>query len=739
MKYDIDILELIGRNTTLKRVAHVSSRGVEFAGPCPFCGGDDRLRVQPDMGMWWCRQCSDTEHWSDAPNYVMRRDNVDFKTALSTLGLAEKRDEPIAWDYHDAQGELIYQVVRFVKQGEKNYFQRIPHHTKPGEWVNGLNGTKPTIYRLPEVLRAAEMGETIYITEGEKCADALRKLGLVATTNSGGAGRWRGEYSKYLEGAGAVIVLADNDEVGAKHADEVLRATRSIVPVIRTVDFPDLAPHGDVADWLKTHTKAQLIDYCAFPTQEVISADQAPAHVTPALRGLTPPMDFHTLLALPRQDIVWYAPGFFREGLAVLAGEANIGKTPLVVQLALAIATGTMWMNKVLCKKAKVLFIGTEYTRTELAHVIESSAAGVKPEPGMLAFKCLDDGDEIAPGTPAESLAMLEHYIATEGYQVIIIDVMTGYLPEEPFKQNVYRGDYKELKPYHVLMLKHHAMLIGTWHSVKRETNPRYMYNGSSGLWAVPASRVTLYTDQEQRVRIFSMPRFCPKTDWALAQAQTLQGRRWVVSDAAPEPLMSDNEKAIWRFLKSHATKATPLTPSTIAEMTSLPIGSVKVTVRRMYEKNLIQQSAGSSGYFVEQSASDDVTDVTDVTLVTPVTNVTAPVTSNVTHSLTHQDALNGTQKSMGYMGYNISQEANVTGDVTGLVTVVSLDSIPPDDITSTMPADWQSTPEDVVITYDPSISARPWLVVMKSTGRRLAAERTQPDAEATARYYRGA
>jgi len=29
----------------------------EYAGPCPFCGGDDRFRVWPGTGKYWCRQC----------------------------------------------------------------------------------------------------------------------------------------------------------------------------------------------------------------------------------------------------------------------------------------------------------------------------------------------------------------------------------------------------------------------------------------------------------------------------------------------------------------------------------------------------------------------------------------------------------------------------------------------------------------------------------------------------------
>ncbi len=51
------LLDVIGRDTQLKRVA--STHGGEYAGACPMCGGTDRLRAWPDDrgGRWWCRQC----------------------------------------------------------------------------------------------------------------------------------------------------------------------------------------------------------------------------------------------------------------------------------------------------------------------------------------------------------------------------------------------------------------------------------------------------------------------------------------------------------------------------------------------------------------------------------------------------------------------------------------------------------------------------------------------------------
>lgn len=83
---NINLLDLIGRDTPLKKAA--ATNGGEYHAPCVFCGGHDRMSVQPNAqggGRWSCRQC--TPSWQDAIEYVKRRDGVGFKAAVEILGL----------------------------------------------------------------------------------------------------------------------------------------------------------------------------------------------------------------------------------------------------------------------------------------------------------------------------------------------------------------------------------------------------------------------------------------------------------------------------------------------------------------------------------------------------------------------------------------------------------------------------------------------------------------------------
>src|SRR5262249_32474640 len=94
--------------------------------------------------------------------------------------------------------------------------------------------------------------EPVFIVEGEKDANRLAKLGLVATTNSGGAGNWHtldpASVAKALKGH-EVFILPDNDEAGRKHANQGMRSLCEQGVSAKVVELPGLPDKGDVSDW----------------------------------------------------------------------------------------------------------------------------------------------------------------------------------------------------------------------------------------------------------------------------------------------------------------------------------------------------------------------------------------------------------------------------------------------------------------------------------------------------------
>lgn len=125
-----------------------------------------------------------------------------------------------SYDFVDENRQLLFQKVRYVDEnGKKSFSQRKPDGA--GGWVYSLNDTPKVLYNLPEVLEAKRNGIPIWVVEGEKDANTLMDMGIIATTMPGGAGKWLDIHTEALAGA-VVEVIADNDEIGLKHAQDVV-------------------------------------------------------------------------------------------------------------------------------------------------------------------------------------------------------------------------------------------------------------------------------------------------------------------------------------------------------------------------------------------------------------------------------------------------------------------------------------------------------------------------------------
>src|SRR5262249_44689898 len=157
------------------------------------------------------------------------------------------------YDYCDARGTLLFQAVRF---DPKAFRQRRPNGH--GGWFWNLDDVALVLYRLPEVVEAVEAEEVVYIVEGEKDVETLRRLGLIATCNPMGAGKWRESYNASLHNT-SVVILPDNDAPGRRHAQHIAQSLHRAAANVKVVELPGLAVKGDVSDWVQAGgTREQL-------------------------------------------------------------------------------------------------------------------------------------------------------------------------------------------------------------------------------------------------------------------------------------------------------------------------------------------------------------------------------------------------------------------------------------------------------------------------------------------------
>jgi hypothetical protein len=129
---------------------------------------------------------------------------------------AEQRRVIATYAYTGEDGTVLFEVLRYVPKG---FRQR--RSDGAGAWIWNTRGLPSVVYRLPEVRRAIEEGQTVYVAEGEKDVDRLVDDGVTATCNPMGAGKWRSAHTQQLAGAREVVIIADNDKAGYEHARAV--------------------------------------------------------------------------------------------------------------------------------------------------------------------------------------------------------------------------------------------------------------------------------------------------------------------------------------------------------------------------------------------------------------------------------------------------------------------------------------------------------------------------------------
>ena len=197
--------------------------------------------------------------------------------------------EQIKYQYNDGNGRLLYTVVKFPNKE----FRRLRTDVT-GKEVWNWDGIKQVPYRWPDI----KDHRAIIFVEGEKDADNLHDIDLVATTIAGGSNAWSPLLKKqtdfpekYFSGFDQVFIIPDNDESGKKFAQETGEHIREYVSKVWIVNIPNLSKGGDVTDYLSHIPKEKQKDSLL----TLIEANKTPFVLESAELDLNKSWDFDNL------------------------------------------------------------------------------------------------------------------------------------------------------------------------------------------------------------------------------------------------------------------------------------------------------------------------------------------------------------------------------------------------------------------------------------------------------------
>jgi AAA domain len=323
-------------------------------------------------------------HAECEPQDIVKAANLEWGDVCAPLDQRQRQDyqppssiTPVVYSYEDADGSELFQALRFAKPGGgKDFRQR--HRDEHDQWVWNLNGVQRVLYRLPQVVEAVREGVTVWLVEGEKDVHTAESVGLVATTNPMGAGKWLPEYTETLRGA-TVKVVADADKVGRRHA-------RAVADMLRQADCRVTVHEArqgckDLTDHIAAGgTEADLID---ITHSEEEATSSAPSYGMDVL-------DYIALTFSAEQFVIPFT--LAHEERLLLTGLEGHGKSTIIRQWAVMVAAGIHPVLGTAIPPRRVLVIDAENGRRQMQRSWQelvglATRHGHPIDPGMITLQ----------------------------------------------------------------------------------------------------------------------------------------------------------------------------------------------------------------------------------------------------------------------------------------------------------------------------------------------------------------
>ena len=275
------------------------------------------------------------------------------------------------WHYTDEDGTSLFIKQRFKTFDSKGKTYKTLRVMPDGSRVGKLGDCRIVPYKLPELRQATAAGRVVYITEGEKAADALGSLGVVATTTHAGAGGWNDDLNQYFKDAN-VVVVPDNDLVGWHYAQKVTEALIPFAKSVRVLDLNLSNPKEDAYEWVNRYDGsrtllAQIAKACPVvkSAAEVWTPQRLSLYVPEPTQVADEATKSRFLVeswdSIKDEPVEWLIESIIprRAFVALYAPPASF-KSFIALDIAEAVATGREWMGYRVPKKGAVLYIAGE-------------------------------------------------------------------------------------------------------------------------------------------------------------------------------------------------------------------------------------------------------------------------------------------------------------------------------------------------------------------------------------------
>jgi hypothetical protein len=447
-----------------------------------------------------------------------------------------------AYDYFDENGTLLHQTIRYEP---KTFRQRRADPDDPAKWIWNLKGVRTVLFLLPEVLQAVKDGKPVYVVEGERDALALRVLGLTATCNPMGAGKWRDEYSDFLRD-GDVVLVEDNDDPGRKHVEHVARSLSRVAKRVRALDiskiWPECPEHGDISNWLKEvgGTRERLIEIVdALPDWQPIANNDKPA-ADGWRASVLQASDLQRMTFPPAREIVH---GYIPEGATLLVGKPKIGKSWLTLDLCIASTANRFVLGTIKPVQGDVLDLALEDSPRRIKkRILKLWPSTLAKWPEQLH---LTTNWRRAHEGGIEDIA--EWCQSVPNPVMVVIDTLEKFRAPADGRKGAYSADYEAVAALQKLAHQHRIAVVIVHHDRKMDADdPFDTVSGTLGLTGA-ADTILIVKRKAGAVTLHARGRDIEEKETALQFEKCTC--RWTILGAASEVHVSSERAAVLNAL----------------------------------------------------------------------------------------------------------------------------------------------------------------------------------------------
>ena len=296
--------------------------------------------------------------------------------------------------------------------------------------------------------------------------------------------------------------------------------------------------------------------------------------------------------------IRYVVPGYIAEGCTILAGRPKLGKSWLVLDMGLAVATGSTCLGGIQCEQGDVLYLALEDNERRLQKRIDKVLGPLHDWPE--SFEYATEWPRASDG----GVERIEEWILSAGNpRLIIVDVLAMFRPTSSRSDNQYEADYLAIKGLQALASQYNVAVVIVTHTRKSgsEVDPFEKVSGTLGLSG--GADTTMVLDRDGNgATIYGRGRDIEEIESAVEFDRLTC--RWRVQGTASEVRRSDERSEILTILDD-ATE--PLSPTDLAALTNKKNGTIRKLLHSMMGAGQVRKT--KRGKYIHPERTDLVTE----------------------------------------------------------------------------------------------------------------------------------